>query len=487
MELASLLTNMKYEVLQGSVFLPVEGVTNDTRDLKAGDVYVCVEGYGQDGHRFAGEAAEKGAAALVVSRQISCPAALTVIKTEDTRQALAFMSAAAYGYPADHIKVIGITGTKGKTTTAWMLKTILDHAGIKSGLIGTILTDTGKRRFPSNCTTPESCRIMRYLREMQNAGCTCAVMEVSSQALKLERTAGILFHTAVFTNLGEDHIGFGEHESLEEYRRCKHQLFLQCQTGIGNLDDPFYTAMFAGTRCRKLTYAVGQDADYRGMDISESKGPGGLGMSFEIDKIYGRFYIPMPGLYNVYNALAAAAAAQELGVSRKTIREALALVHVPGRMEYVTGSGDQGVFLDYAHNAMSLEKVLKTLRPHAEGRLIVVFGCGGGRSRLRRSEMGETAGRLADLTVITSDNPRDERPEDIIRDIVKGIGKTGGRYCVIPDRRQAVAYAVRNKKPEDIVLVAGKGHETYQEIQGVRYPMDDRKTIRDALDKKAKE
>lgn len=486
MKLASLLTHITYQLLEGTVCVSVSGITNDTRNLKKGEVFVCVEGWRQDGHIFAAEAVKKGASALVVSHPVSGPWGITVLQTEDTRAALAFMSAAFYGYPAERMKVIGITGTKGKTTTAWMLQTILNHAGIKTGLVGTIATDTGIRRFPSSHTTPESCLLMKYLKEMEEAGCSCAVMEVSSQALKMKRTASIPFHTAVFTNLGEDHIGPGEHESPEDYRKCKHLLFLQCKTGIGNLDDPNYEEMFSGTDCKKITFSVREKADYRGIHVVTSGDEKGVGMFFEIEQRKGRFFLPMPGLYNVYNALAAAACAMELGVREEIIRSALSQVRVPGRMEYISEGEREGVFLDYAHNAMSLENVLKTLKSCTEGRIIAVFGCGGGRSRLRRSEMGEVAGRLADLTVVTSDNPRDELPEAIIQDIVKGIEKTKGKYCVIPDRREAVAWAVERKKPQDAVLIAGKGHETYQEIRGIKYPMDDRITIKKALSEKVK-
>ena len=481
MELIRLLSQVRYEVIQGTVHTRVEGVTNDTRDLRRGDAYVCIEGYGTDGHRFVPEAVEKGAAAIVASKEIACPPGVTVIRVADTRWALAAMSAAACGYPAEHLRVIGITGTKGKTTTAWMLRDILAREEGACGLIGTIETDTGLRRFPSTHTTPESCQLMAYFQEMRGTGLTSAVMEVSSQALKLERTACVPFCMGIFTNLGEDHIGPGEHASPEEYRWCKHLLFLQCETGLGNVDDPCYGEIFDRTGCRKVTFGTEEGADWRAVRIKEETRDGRSGMSFGIEGRVGGFFIPLPGRYNVYNALAAAAAAFELGIREETVRRALSRVRVPGRMEQISSAGGRTIFLDYAHNAMSLSCALDTLRGFAKGRLIVLFGCGGNRSRQRRYEMGETAGWMADETVITSDNPREERPEDIIADIVEGMRRTEGIYTVIPDRREAIRYAVERSGRGDVVLIAGKGHETYQEIQGVRYPMDDREIILEAL------
>lgn len=267
MELIRLLSQVRYEVIQGTVHTRVEGVTNDTRDLRRGDAYVCIEGYGTDGHRFVPEAVEKGAAAIVASKEIACPPGVTVIRVADTRWALAAMSAAACGYPAEHLRVIGITGTKGKTTTAWMLRDILAREEGACGLIGTIETDTGLRRFPSTHTTPESCQLMAYFQEMRGTGLTSAVMEVSSQALKLERTACVPFCMGIFTNLGEDHIGPGEHASPEEYRWCKHLLFLQCETGLGNVDDPCYGEIFDRTGCRKVTFGTEEGADWRAVRI----------------------------------------------------------------------------------------------------------------------------------------------------------------------------------------------------------------------------
>ena len=477
MRLSSLLARVRYRVIQGTTDREVKSVTNDTKAVQKDDVYICIEGYEQDGHRFAWEASERGAAAVVVSKMVVCPEDVTVIQVADPRCVMAEMSAASFGYPAEKLDIIGVTGTKGKTTTAWMIREILRKAGRRPGLIGTIETDTGLRRFPSIHTTPESCDLQRFLKEMIDAGCDTAVMEVSSQALKLQRTSGVFFKYGVFTNLGRDHIGPGEHADMEEYLQCKHLLFLQCETGVGNADDPAWEEVTDRCGCRKVTFGMKEGADYRAIGSKSSVRGGRPGMCFILEGRSGEIFLPLPGQFNVQNALAASAALLDYGIPMETVASAMRELYVPGRMEQIPSPEGCSIFLDYAHNAMSLSEALGTLRKYAPGRLVVVFGCGGGRSKERRYEMGETAGRLADHTIITSDNPRWENPEDIIADIVSGIRRTKGDYTVIQDRRQAVHYALKTRHYGDIILIAGKGHETYQEIRGIRYPMDDRELI----------
>ncbi len=480
MKLFELLSQLEYALIQGRLDVETGKVTNDTRTLDKGDVFVCVEGYRTDGHLLAGEAASKGAAALIVQKEIKNPEGVTIVRVEDSRCALAMMSAAYYGYPAKKLKLIGITGTKGKTTVAYMIRHLLQCAGHRTGLIGTIQTDTGLRVTGGVNTTPESWRIHEYLHEMVEAGFDSAVMEVSSQGLKFQRTAGILFDAGVFTNLGMDHIGPGEHEDFEEYKRCKAQLFRQCRVAVGNADDPACDDMFAKAACRIITYGMKRPADYRAEGLVRLKTPECFGVEFGVEgrrKLSVR--MPMPGAFNVYNALAAIAVSELFGIGDPAIQEAMATVRVPGRMELAARLEDAAVFVDYAHNAMSLESILKMLREYASGRVVAVFGCGGNRSEARRYEMGEAAGKYADFTVVTTDNPRYEDPGKIMEAIREGIDRTKGACCcrMIPDRREAIRYALLHHMPGDVIVIAGKGHENYQEIRGVRCAMDDRQTV----------
>lgn len=505
MKLSQLLRQVTYRVVKGTKDMEIQALRCDSRLVGTGDVFVCIKGYETDGHMYLSEALERGAAAVIV--QESCPRCrgqkrcfgcclpmegITVLSVPDTRYALAAMSAAYYGYPARELTVIGITGTKGKTTTAYMIREGLLAAGRRAGLIGTVEIDTGKRVFTCGNTTPESLQIQEYLREMADNGCDSVVMEVSSQALKLRRTAGICFAAGVFTNLGRDHIGPGEHADMEEYLQCKRKLFFQCGTAVGNADDACLARIWRGTPCRKVTYGIlrrekehrhptcgGRLPDYAASDIVYTDTGSMLGVRCRVEGcIEGELKLGMPGVFNISNGLAAAAALRAVRVPESVIFSALERVQVPGRMEAVPVPFDCRVFVDYAHNAMSLRQSLETLRDYRPARLVVVFGCGGNRSRERRFTMGETAGKYADFTVITTDNPRCEPPQAIMEDIEQGIKRTDGSYIIIEDREEAISYAIGTREPEDVILIAGKGHETYQEIQGVRYPMDDRELVR---------
>lgn len=494
MKLSKLLRQVTYRVVKGTEDVEILGIQSDSRLVRKRDVFVCIYGYETDGHRFFPEAVRKGASAVIVQQQ--CPGCggcracreflregkeqdLTVVEVEDTRYALALMAAAYYGYPAKELKMVGITGTKGKTTTAYMIREGLLAAGHRAGLIGTVQIDTGKRIFSCSNTTPESLQIQKYLREMADAGCDSVVMEVSSQALKLHRTVGIEFDVAVFTNLGKDHIGPGEHADMKEYLECKRRLFFQCVTAVGNADDEHLAMIWRDTGCSKITYGMAKAADYHASNVRFLDENGTLGICCRIDgSLNGELRLAMPGRFNVFNGLAAVAVLRELKIPERVIFKALAEVRVPGRMEALPGLDGCRILIDYAHNAMSLQKSLETLREYEPKRLIVIFGCGGNRSRERRFMMGETAGRYADYTIITTDNPRYEVPQAIIKDIEWGIQKTEGAYRVIADRQEAVCYAIRTRKPGDVILIAGKGHETYQEIRGVKFPMDDRELVR---------
>ncbi|MBR5248485.1 MAG: UDP-N-acetylmuramoyl-L-alanyl-D-glutamate--2,6-diaminopimelate ligase, partial [Lachnospiraceae bacterium] len=408
---------------------------------------------------------------------------VTVIKVEDTRYAMAFISAAWFGHPAKKLRVIGVTGTKGKTTTTYLVKSILENAGHKVGLVGTIEVIIGKEHIHAVNTTPESYLLQEYFARMVEAGLDTVVMEVSSQALMLHRTQGFVFDYGIFTNLEPDHIGPGEHGSFEEYMACKGLLFKQCKVGIVNCDDAHYSQVIEGHTCEIEKFGMSKEADLRAKNLRLVHKSGELGVGFAVEGLMDfEVEVPTPGRFSVYNALTAIAICRHFQVNEEAICKALLSAHVKGRIEMVKVSDEFTLLIDYAHNAMALESLLGTLKEYEPGRLVCVFGCGGNRSKLRRYEMGEVSGRLADLTIITSDNPRFEEPQAIIEDIKIGIGKTEGKYVEICDRKEAIRYAIENGKPGDIIVLAGKGHEDYQEIKGVKYPMDERVMIQEVLE-----
>lgn len=482
MRLGRLLERIEYKCLQGDGDCEVKDVVYDSRKVSEGSLFICIRGAVADGHAFAPDVAKKGAAVLVVEEPVDVSEDVTVILVENSRYAMAFISAAFFDYPAEKLKVIGITGTKGKTTTTYMVKSILENAGYKVGLIGTIEAVIGDRVIPAANTTPESYIVQQYFAEMVKAGCDCVVMEVSSQGLMLHRTAGFTFELGIFTNIEPDHIGPAEHDSFEDYIQCKGLLFKQCKVGIINADADHLEEVLAGHTCELETFAIDSEADLRAVNVQLVSGPGYLGISYDLQGLMNfPVEIDIPGRFSIYNSLTAIAICRHFQVSQENIIKALAGAKVKGRIEMVKVSDDFTLMIDYAHNAMALESLLTTLRDYNPHRLVCLFGCGGNRSKLRRFEMGEVSGRLADLTIITSDNPRYEEPQDIIDDIKAGIEKTDGKYAEIADRREAIAYAIRHGEPGDIVILAGKGHENYQEIKGKKYPMDERDLIREIL------
>lgn len=482
MTLEYLLERISYTCVQGNVNTEVTAIVNDSRKVTEGCLFFCITGTAFDGHSVAMEVAKRGAKVFVVEKEVDVPEDVTVIRVENTRYAMACISAAFYGHPAEKLKVIGVTGTKGKTTTTYMIKSILENAGHKVGLIGTIETIIGEKVIASANTTPESMLIQQYFSEMLEAGCDCVVMEVSSQGLMMHRTAGFVFEIGIFMNLEPDHIGPNEHESFEEYLQCKSMLFRQCKLGIGNIDDEHFEEMMKNHTCELETLGFHEEADLRAQNIQLITGAGYLGVTYEVSgKMNMKVEVDVPGKFSVYNSLTAIAVCRHFGVSEENIRKALKAAKVKGRIEMVKVSDEFTLMIDYAHNAMSLESLLTTLKEYQPHRLVCLFGCGGNRSKLRRYEMGEVSGQLADLTVITSDNPRFEEPQDIIDDIKIGISKTTGKYIEIINRKDAIQYVIEHGEPGDIIVLAGKGHEDYQEIKGVKYPMDERVLIQEIL------
>ena len=481
-QISLLVQELEYELLQGNLDGEISELAYDTRKVTKDEIFVCIVGTAFDSHEKAAEVAAAGAKVLIVSKEVEVPEDVTVIKVADTRYALALISAAYFDYPARTLKVIGITGTKGKTTTTFMIKSILENAGYKVGLIGTIETIIGETHIPANNTTPESYIVQEYFSRMLEAGCQVCVMEVSSQGLMMHRTAGIPFELGIFTNLAPDHIGPNEHASFEEYAACKGMLFRQCKVGIANVDDENFDMVMKDHTCTLETIGFSEKADLRAGNVKLVGRPGYLGVTYDLTGLLNfPVEIDIPGKFSVYNSLVAIAVCRHFDIERENILEALKAAKAKGRIEQVKVSDDFMLMIDYAHNAMSLESLLSTLKEYHPERLVCLFGCGGNRSKLRRYEMGEVSGKMADLTIVTSDNPRFEEPQEIIDDIKIGLAKTDGEYVEIIDRKEAIKYAIANGRPGDVIVLAGKGHETYQEIKGVKYPMDERVLIEEVL------
>ncbi len=482
MLLTELLGGLSYTCAVPLDGVEISDIVYDSRKAEPGCVFFCLRGADTDGHRYAGSAVQKGAAAIVAEDPLE-GFDVPVILVEDTRRAMACASAAYFGHPARSLRTIGVTGTKGKTTTACMIRSVLERAGHKTGMIGTLGIVIGSSTVPTNNTTPESYEIQRALRRMVEAGCSCAVLEASSLGLKWHRTGGFQFDYGVFTNFSPDHIGSNEHASLEEYLACKSLLFRNCRKGLLNRDDPRWQEVLGAHTCEVSTFGFSPGADLVAVNDRLVTRPGFLGAAFELHgALECSVEVGIPGKFSVYNALAAAAVCREFGVSVQALQAGLQEVKVKGRVEPVPVPGNYTLLIDYAHNAVSMENILTTLREYNPHRLVCLFGAGGNRARARRFEMGEISGKLADLSVITADNSRDEDVMDILADIKTGLAKTNGKFVEIPDRREAIRYCIEHAEEGDIIVLAGKGHEDYQEIHGVKRHFDEREIVRDILE-----
>lgn len=479
MILSQLLKDIEFEILQGDINCEVADLVYDSRKITEKSVFVCLVGANVDGHSFINQAVDKGAAVVVVERKIDgIPNNMTVVKVENTRRALAFISAAYFGYPANELVTIGLTGTKGKTTTTHMIKSALEAAGNKTGVIGTTGILIGGEFIPTKNTTPESYEIQKTFRQMVDSGCKYAVMEASSQGLKYDRVAGINFDIGVFTNLSPDHIGPNEHDSMEDYIASKSILFRNCKTAVVNADDENVDAVLSGHTCKIVRCAINNNADLKAENIEFIKEDASLGMRFKTSGVVNcEFLVHTPGMFSVYNSLVAICICNILGVDNTAIAEGLKNVSVCGRVELVPCSPDFSVIIDYAHNAVSTQSILNTLAEYKPNRMICVYGSGGNRSKLRRYDVGEVTGAMADLCILTSDNPRFEEVKDINNDIKIGLARSNGKYIEIEDRKQAIKYAIQNAQKGDFIVLLGKGHETYQEIKGVRYHFDEHEAV----------
>lgn len=449
----------------------------NSRKVEKGDVFCCVVGTFADGHKYAAQAVEAGAAALVVERQLDIDVPQVLV--ENTRIAMAEMAAAYYGNPADEMVMVGITGTNGKTSTSYMLKSIAERMGKKVGIIGTIRNMIGDIIIDTERTTPESVDLQRILRQMKDENVDVVIMEVSSHSLDQKRVHGISFDVGCFTNLTQDHLDY--HKTFENYFAAKKLLFAQCERAVINLDDSYAADMMAGFDIPLLTVGVREQADVTASEIDITTR--GVQFDFNYRNVTSRFNVPIPGLFSVFNAMSAAGIALSLGWTLDSIKYGLEhMVSVSGRLEPLpTGKNEFTVLLDYAHTPDALENLLKTVRGFATGRVVTLFGCGGDRDHAKRPIMGEIAGRFSDFAIVTSDNPRSEDPMEIIASVEDGVKKSGCEYVVIENRRDAIEYALKNANKNDVIILAGKGHENYQEINGGKQPFDEKEIVAEIL------
>lgn len=474
MKLNDLLSGISVLETNANLEMNITEVVYDSRKVTPGSLFVAITGFAADGNRFIPMAVEKGAAVVVTAKKPELDVPYVLVESD--RLALAMLGINYFGAPAKAMTMIGITGTNGKTSSTLLLKQLLEKTqGAKVGLIGTMENLIGDMVIPTERTTPESFELQRLFAQMRDAGCTHVVMEVSSHAIALERVGGVHFQVAAFTNLTEDHLDF--HKTMENYCDTKAILFSRCDKAVLNCDDPWFTRMTANCRCDMLTTAVTGNGDLRAEELSLEAD--GIRFAAVCNGQRVNVSLPIPGKFTVYNAMTALGIALQLGVDLADAAAALADCQgVKGRVEVVPTPGkDFTVLIDYAHTPDGLENVLSSVRDFCKGRLISVFGCGGDRDPIKRPIMGEIGVRLADIGIITSDNPRTEKPSDIISDILKGVNESLGTYYVIEDRKKAIAYAMDIAQKDDIIVLAGKGHETYQEICGVKHHLDEREVV----------
>ena len=489
MELKAILANLDGLKVKGNLDIDIPNIQNNSKQVKEGDMFVAIKGFDFNGHEHIEEAIKNGAKVIMaqedeVDKNIlkTISDDITLVLTKDTRYALAIAACNFYKNPSKKVKLIGVTGTKGKTTTTYMIRDILEKQGIRVGLIGTVASYVGDKKIADNdITTPESLKLQEIFSKMVEEKCEVIVMEVSSQSLKLDRVAGCDFDYGIFTNLAEDHISAKEHADIEDYFGAKLKLFKMCKKGFVNADD-VYSSMVPKLvpECQITTFGIDNHCDVLAKDITVTNQY--VDYKVKIGDKNERVKVSIPGRFSVYNSIAAIAVAMQFGCSSENIKEALINIRVPGRSELVDNKLGLTIMIDYAHTPESLEKILSTVKIYTRGRVISVFGCGGDRDKRKRPMMGEVSGRVADYTILTSDNPRTEDPQSIIDDIEKGIKITNGKYECIVDRVEAIRKAIKMANKKDIIVLAGKGHEITQEINKKKYPFDEREIVNKLVD-----
>lgn len=457
--------------------IDISNVAYDSRRVTPGSLFVCIKGYATDGHLYIDSAIKNGAVAIITQDTVENTGVLT-LQAKDTRKALAQIGANFYNHPEKEMKIIGVTGTNGKTTVTTLIKSVLEFTGKNVGLIGTNENMIGSRVLPTERTTPESLELFALFREMADKGMEYVIMEVSSHSLVLHRVFGIPYSVGVFTNLTQDHLDF--HETMENYYQAKRLLFNQCSIGVINADDPAGLRILEDASCPILSYSVDAESDFQATNLKIS--PRGVIFDLLTEGKSLPARLGIPGKFSAYNALAALTACAALDMPPEKVIDALLVAKgVKGRAETVYTRTDYTILIDYAHTPDGLENIIKTVKEFCQGRVVTLFGCGGDRDPVKRPIMGEIAGQLSDYCIITSDNPRTEEPMAIIRQIEEGMKRTNCAYTVIENRRDAIRYAIETAQPKDCIILAGKGHETYQIIGTEKRHFDEREVIRDIL------
>ncbi len=487
MKLKTILAGLEDLKAKGELELDIPNLENDSRKVQPGDMFIAIKGFKNDGTEYINDAIVNGAKVILapvdtdrnIIKQI--PEGVTIILHPDTRYALAMCSCNFYDNPSRKFKLIGVTGTKGKTTTTYMMREILKKQGIKTGLVGTIAIYSGDKKLKdSDRTTPESLELQRTFAQMAEDGCEVVIMEVSSQSLKLSRVAGCNFDIGVFTNFSEDHISPKEHPDMEDYLNSKLKLFDKCKTAYVNVDNIYASRILNSIEDSDVkTYGIDNAANLLAKDITITNSY--VDFKVKLETKNERVKVCIPGRFSVYNALAAICVCQKLGCSAENIKTALQEVRVPGRSELISNKKGLTIMIDYAHSPESLQSILYAVKGYTRGKVISVFGCGGDRDTTKRAIMGEISGKIADYTIITSDNPRTENPEEIVKQVEEGIKRTKGKYVCIVDRKEAIKHAIKMANKNDIIVLAGKGHEPYQEINGVKNPFDERIIVKDII------
>ena len=486
MKLKEILIRLEGLKAKGDLDKEIEGIESNSKNIKEGYMFVAIKGFTVDGHEYIEEAIENGATVVVIEegfnfKSIKFPESVTIILAKNTREFLAISASNFYGEPSKKFKLIGVTGTKGKTTTTFMIKEILEKAGKNVGLIGTVaIYINGEKKKDSDRTTPESLELQKIFAEMVEKKVEFVIMEVSSQSLKLHRVDGCDFDMVAFTNFSEDHISEKEHPNIEDYLQSKLKLFKMCKTGFVNIDDlqgSKIPALFPESDITR--YGIDNPADVLAKDITITNSF--VDFKAKLTDRNDRIKIDIPGRFTVYNALAAISICKKLGIEAEVIKDALLNIKVPGRSEMVDNKLDLPIMIDYAHSPESLQNILKAVKSYTRGRVISVFGCGGDRDSRKRPIMGEISGKIADYTIVTTDNPRTEDPQVIVDQIEEGIKKTKGKYEIIIDRKKAIEKAIKMANKSDIIVLAGKGHEPYQEINGKKYDFDERTIVKEII------